>query len=78
MHPKGAQYGVADPDLTAKGVKGLRIVDASVPVSTFLLSNSPPTNPAHISLAYLILAMGFTMTTAYLVAERASDMIKVT
>ncbi|KAJ6591127.1 hypothetical protein DFH09DRAFT_1138685 [Mycena vulgaris] len=55
MSAKGAHYGVVDPDLTVKGVKGLRIVDASV-------------------LPYL--PTGFTMTTTYIVAERASDMIK--
>ncbi|KZT22397.1 GMC oxidoreductase [Neolentinus lepideus HHB14362 ss-1] len=30
MSPKGASWGVVDPDLTVKGANGLRIVDASV------------------------------------------------
>ncbi|KAJ7149769.1 aryl-alcohol oxidase [Mycena crocata] len=30
MSPKGAKFGVVDPDLVAKGISGLRIVDASV------------------------------------------------
>ena len=30
MSPKGAEYGVVDPDLRVKRVRGLRIVDASV------------------------------------------------
>jgi choline dehydrogenase-like flavoprotein len=34
MSPYGASWGVTDPDLRVKGVKGLRIVDASVFVST--------------------------------------------
>ncbi|KAJ7757048.1 aryl-alcohol oxidase [Mycena metata] len=55
MSPKGASYGVVDPDLTVKGVRGLRVVDASI-------------------LPYL--PAGFTMTSTYVVAERASDMIK--
>ena len=35
MSPKGANFGVVDPDLTVKGVKGLRIIDASVFVSIY-------------------------------------------
>ncbi|KAJ6615857.1 aryl-alcohol oxidase precursor [Mycena sp. CBHHK59/15] len=30
MSPKSATYGVVDPDLLAKGISGLRIVDASI------------------------------------------------
>ena len=33
MSPKGAQWGVVDPDLKVKGVEGVRVVDASVFVS---------------------------------------------
>jgi choline dehydrogenase len=33
MSPKGANWGVVDPDFRVKGTKGLRIVDASVLVS---------------------------------------------
>jgi len=32
MSPKGSSWGVVDPDLSAKNVQGLRIVDASVMV----------------------------------------------
>lgn len=35
MSPKHANYGVVDPDLLVKGLRGLRIVDASVLVSIF-------------------------------------------
>lgn len=33
MSPKGAQWGVVDPDLKVKGAEGLRIADASILVS---------------------------------------------
>lgn len=33
MSPRGASWGVVDPDLKVKGLNGLRIVDASVIVS---------------------------------------------
>lgn len=43
MSPKGADYGVVDPDLKVKGIKGLRIVDASIMVSlsTFSYTSVP-------------------------------------
>lgn len=33
MSPKGASWGVVDPDLLVKKVSGLRVVDASIMVS---------------------------------------------
>ena len=42
MSPCGARWGVVDPDLRVKGVRGLRVVDASILVihSFFYLSGS--------------------------------------
>jgi choline dehydrogenase-like flavoprotein len=33
MSPKGAKWGVVDPNLSVKGLSGLRVVDLSVAVS---------------------------------------------
>ena len=38
MSPKGASWGVVDPDLRVKGIVGLRIVDNSVVVGSIFLS----------------------------------------
>jgi choline dehydrogenase len=35
MSPKGAAWGVVDPDFRVKGVSGLRVIDASIMVSFF-------------------------------------------
>ncbi|KAJ7475206.1 aryl-alcohol oxidase [Mycena galericulata] len=55
MSPKGANWGVVDPDLRVKGLIGLRIVDLSV----------VPFIPT-----------GHTQAPAYIIAERAADIIK--
>ncbi|KAJ6453769.1 alcohol oxidase [Mycena sanguinolenta] len=57
MSPKGAQWGVVNPDLTVKGLTGLRVVDLSV----------VPYIPA-----------SHTQSSAYVIGERASDLIKQT
>ncbi|KAF7341726.1 GMC oxidoreductase [Mycena sanguinolenta] len=57
MSPKGAQWGVVNPDLTVKGLTGLRVVDMSV----------APFIPA-----------SHTQSSAYVIGERASDLIKQT
>ncbi|KAH9477942.1 Pyranose dehydrogenase 1 [Psilocybe cubensis] len=55
MSPKGANYGVVDPDLRVKSATGLRIVDASV---------------------IPLIPVAHTQAPVYVVAERASDLIK--
>ena len=39
MSPKGARWGVTDPDLKVKGVRGIRVVDASVIVKSLSFSS---------------------------------------
>jgi len=36
MSPRGANWGVVDPDYRVKGTDGLRVIDVSVLVSTFV------------------------------------------
>ncbi|KAF9003085.1 alcohol oxidase [Cyathus striatus] len=56
MSACGADWGVVDPDLKVKGLKGLRVVDTSV-------------------MPYIALG---AMAPVYIIAERASDLIKET
>lgn len=49
MSPKGANWGVVDPDLRVKGVEGLFIIDAGVIVSVANLC----TEDVHLADAYV-------------------------
>jgi choline dehydrogenase-like flavoprotein len=76
MSPKGAHWGVVDPDLKVKGVEGLRIVDGSV-----LVSCSPNIIRVSVGSVYLMLLQPFspnahTQGPIYLVGERGADLIK--
>jgi choline dehydrogenase-like flavoprotein len=75
MSPKGADYGVVDPDLKVKGVGGLRIVDASVMVST-IESVSSAENMPDARLRKPFITAGNTQVAVYAIAERAADYIK--
>ncbi|KAF7374107.1 GMC oxidoreductase [Mycena sanguinolenta] len=57
MSPKGASWGALNPDLTVKGLTGIRVVDMSI----------VPFIPA-----------AHTQVSAYIIGERASDLIKQT
>jgi choline dehydrogenase len=56
MSPKGVSWGVVDPDLTVKGLTGLRVVDLSVTVSSSSASRNlhPDNNPLSRSFPPLI------------------------
>lgn len=55
MSPRGASWGVVDPDFTVKGVRGLRVVDASVIVS-------PPHRYRFLLFPHKVIA-GYTQRT---------------
>jgi choline dehydrogenase-like flavoprotein len=44
MSPKGAGYGVVDPDLLVKGVRGVRIIDNSILVRRSFYSRQEEAN----------------------------------
>lgn len=74
MSARGADWGVVDPDFHVKGLKGLRVVDASVLVSS-------TSDLRHYSRLLIFTRQPFittanTMAPVYAIAERASDIIK--
>ena len=74
MSPKGAHWGVVDPDLKVKGVEGLRIVDGSV-----LVSLSPSIIWVGVCLFDFVQPFSpnaHTQGPIYLVGERGADLIK--
>jgi choline dehydrogenase-like flavoprotein len=77
MSRKDEEWGVVDPDLRLKGVEGLRIVDASVFVST------PSAVRAGCRMLMIFTVQPYiptahTQVPTYIFAERAADLIKET
>jgi len=73
--PRNSNNGVVNPDLTVKGTDGLRIVDASVFVSLSLHFNSPSFAKR---FQQPFVPSAHTQGPVYLLAERASDILKTT
>jgi choline dehydrogenase len=71
MSAKDAKYGVVDPDLRVKGVKGLRVVDASIMVWFTPALMHPCTE-----YPQPFIPAGHTQVPVYVIAEKASQMIK--
>lgn len=72
MSARGARYGVVDPDLTAKGITRLSIIDASVLVCSryfdfiaILINTLKPIVPS-----------AHTQAATYVIAERGADLVK--
>jgi choline dehydrogenase-like flavoprotein len=77
MSPKGAKYGVADPDLRVKGVSGLRVVDASVfVISVFLALSLKVLVLTIIKFSQPFVPAANIPGPVYMIAERAADLIK--
>lgn len=74
MSRNGSHDGVVGPDLKVKGIKGLRVVDASVFVS-FMLSERMSCSVIDNHWQPVNLQMN-NQAAVYHLAERASDLIK--
>ncbi|KAH8827358.1 aryl-alcohol-oxidase from pleurotus Eryingii [Flagelloscypha sp. PMI_526] len=80
ISPYNASYGVLDPDLKVKGVRGLRVVDASVfPVRFPPFPVDPKVMVVIIScISTQFILSAHTQVAVIAVAERAADLIKAT
>jgi choline dehydrogenase-like flavoprotein len=76
MSPKGAHWGVVDPDLKVKGVEGLRIVDGSVLVSWSPSYYSAASGECLFDVVQPFSPNAHTQGPIYLVGERGADLIK--
>lgn len=76
MSPKGAKWGVVDPDLTVKGVEGIRVADGSILVSGIMTIQCQLTPVLTSRLIKPYAPNSHTQGPIYLVGERAADLIK--
>ncbi len=74
ISPPGADWGVVDPDLKLKGADGVRVVDASVLVSSFGWVSSR--TRLKVFLPQPFLPAAHTQVVVYAIAERAADLIR--
>jgi len=78
MSPVGEKWGVVDPDLRVKGVSGLRVADLSVLVSTFFPARFFPFGIDVFSFLKPVVPAAHPQAPAYIVGERAGDLLKQT
>lgn len=71
MSPYGASWGVVDPDLRVKGTRGLRVIDASV-----LVSSSSFKLRFHADMIQPFIPVAHTQAPTYAIAERGADLVK--
>lgn len=68
MSPRGANYGVVDPDLRLKGADGIRVVDASILVRVFL--------PLKVSMSTELFFLHFSLSPRPLIPKVLSTLLQ--